>query len=131
MEEANSLYTVRAAVYGALVLAFVLIIVLQAWFVRRLTTMKNRLANARAEQRRLRATTAELADRAGDMQRGLSSNAAAIKGAEEEMAQLSNAARAFLAQHPELMQEFGELVESAPAAHQAAGVKMENDDAGR
>jgi cell division protein FtsB len=69
----------------ALVVAFLMVIVLHAWFTRRMLSLRDRALAARAEYGKLRGEVVALAQEVGEFKQGLESNAVAIKALEAEI----------------------------------------------
>jgi hypothetical protein len=100
----------------ALVASFTSVILLHAWFVRRLTGYRERLHTVRDEYGRLHAEVATEAQAVADLGRGKESNALSITALEREIEELRTRVRTFLTEHPELGQEFGGTTGEADAA---------------
>lgn len=105
--------------YMALIVCFILVIVLHAWFVRRLTGHRDRLRAVREEHGRLHAELTEASQAVADLGRGRESNTLSIAALEREIEELQTRVRTFLTEHPELHEEFGRPT-SAPDAPPAA-----------
>ncbi len=73
---------------SALVLAFLLVIILHAFFARRMMALRDRGVVAHGEYQRLRTQVAALAEEVGELQRGAEGNEAAIKGLETTIEEL-------------------------------------------
>lgn len=98
----------------ALVASFTSVILLHAWFVRRLTSNRERLRATREEHGRLHAEVAAAAQAVADLGRGKESNTLSIAALEREIVGLYERSVAFLAEHPELQEEFGGSLREAP-----------------
>ena len=93
--------------YMVLVVSFVLVIVLHAWFVRRLTRYHERAHAVKEDSDRLHAEVAELAETVDELSRGKDSNATTLQVLEREIEEIQEKIRSFLEEHPDLKPEFG------------------------
>jgi uncharacterized protein (DUF342 family) len=93
--------------YIALIISFILVIVLNAWFVRRLTGLHEEVRECKNEYQKLHAETVELAESVGELDRGKDSNVTSIQALEHEIEDTKLKIREFLAEHQELGGEFG------------------------
>jgi|APSaa5957512622_1039677.scaffolds.fasta_scaffold32287_2 uncharacterized protein (DUF342 family) len=93
--------------YIALIISFILVIVLHAWFVRRLTGLHEQVRECKSEYQKLHAETMELAESVGELDRGKDSNATSIQALEREIEDTKIKIREFLAENQELEGEFG------------------------
>ena len=82
-----------------LVFGFVFVILLQAWFVRRITQLTARHQERKAAHRKLGEEAAELADEVTGLDRANESNVASIAGLEREIQELQERIAAFTAEH--------------------------------
>jgi len=101
--------------YIALIVSFILVIVLHAWFVRRLTGLHDEVRERKSEYQKLHAETVELAESVGELDRGKDSNATSIQALEREIEDTKIKMREFLAEHQELGEEFGVAKEEEDA----------------
>ena len=113
MDEGIEIYTAQSAIYIALIIGFVLVIVLQAWFVRRVSTLKERARDTKNLWQRLRNEATELAQRSAEMKRGISNNVASTEHIRAEIEATKSSIRSFLEEHEELREEFSELAAEA------------------
>lgn len=66
----------------ALIVTFLLVIVLHAWFTRRMLALRERALASRSEYHKLHARVVALAEELGEMRQGIESNSAAVKTTE-------------------------------------------------
>ncbi len=109
--------------YIALIVIFILVIVLQAWFVRRLSNLHDQAQGAKSEYNRLRSEMMELSETVGELSRGRDSNEITLKTLEREIEDAKVKIRDFLEEHEELRGQFGtegeEMGEGSSAADEA------------
>ena len=98
---------VMYSAYMVLVVSFVLVIVLHAWFVRRLNHARDQARAVKDEYTRLRQEVAELAEAVDELERGKGSNATTLQVLEREIEEIRDKIKSFLEEHPDLKQEFG------------------------
>ena len=116
--------------YIALVVCFVLVIILHAWFVRRLSTLRDRARAGESECRRLRMEAEEVAETVAELNRGRNSNQVSIVALEREIEGTQALIREFLEAHEDLREEFGSLMsrDSASSAGHGAGEREEDPE---
>ncbi|MEW6753280.1 MAG: hypothetical protein AB1505_20210 [Candidatus Latescibacterota bacterium] len=95
--------------YMALVVTFVLVIVLHAWFVRRIARLRDQARALREDCERTRQELAELTQVVSELDHGKDSNAVSIVALDREIQDVRARIRAFLSEHPELQGEYGEI----------------------
>ena len=98
---------VMYSAYMVLVVSFVLVIVLHAWFVRRLNHARERAHAVKDDYNRLRKEVAEAAETVDELDRGKDSNGTTLQTLKREIEEIREKIRTFLEEHPELKQEFG------------------------
>ena len=82
-----------------LVFGFVLLVLLQAWFVRRITQLTARHKERQSTHRKLGTEAAELADEVAGLSRAGESGATSIAGLGREIEELQKRIDAFVADH--------------------------------
>jgi len=115
---------VMYSAYMVLVVSFVLVIVLHAWFVRRLNRARDQAHAVKDNYTRLHTEVIELAETVDELERGKGSNATTLQVLEREIEEFREKIKSFLEEHPELKIEFGE-------ADRTAAVEEDGDPAER
>ena len=87
--------------YIALVVSFVLVIVLHAWFVRRLASFYERAQASRSQYGKLRTEMLSLAEEVGELERGMDSNDITIRTLEREIEELEEKLKAGVSEEEE------------------------------
>ena len=82
-----------------LVFGFVLLVLLQAWFVRRIAQLTTRHKERKDTHGKLRAQAAELGEEVASLDRAGESGATSITGLERETQELQERIDAFVAEH--------------------------------
>lgn len=82
-----------------IVFGFVLLILLQAWFVRRITQLTARHQERKVSYRKLGAEVAELTEEVTGLDRASESNVASVAALERETQELQGRIDAFVAEH--------------------------------
>ena len=113
-----------------LVFGLVLVILLQAWFVRRISQLTARHKERKGTYGRLRVEAAELAEEVSGLDRARESSVASVAGLERETQELQGRIDAFVAEHEgvteaaatsvstaaESVAEPGETTDASPAS---------------
>ena len=114
--------------YIALVVCFVLVIVLHAWFVRRLSALKEQARADELEYHKLRMEMIALSESVSELDRGRDSNQVSILALEREIEEIKGMIREFLKSHEDLREEFGLPEEAGEPAPQAEVRKEEGEE---
>jgi len=113
--------------YIALIVSFILVIVLNAWFVRRLTALHEQGRERKSEYQKLHAEMVEMTEAVGELDRGKDSNATSIQVLKREIEDTKIKIREFLAEHQELENEFGMLEEEEEEQMEEGKTEAEED----
>ena len=104
---------VMYSAYMVLVICFVLVIVLNAWFVRRLNGLGDKVHTAKEDGDRQRKELTELTEAIDELNRGKDSNAVSTQVLAREIEEIQEKIKLFLEEHPGLKEEFGEPEQAA------------------
>ena len=91
-----------------LVFGFVFTIVLQAWFVRRMSHLRGSLKERKREYDRLHAEATALGQTVSEFKHGKESNSVSVQALEREIEELREKVDLFLEAHPELKAQYEE-----------------------
>ncbi len=92
--------------YIALIIVFNIVILLQAWFVRRLSRLRDQAHDAKTEYHKLHSEVVELSEMVNELSRGKESNEVSQQTLKREIEDIEGMIQNFLEEHEELREQY-------------------------